>query len=239
MILEETHERQKLYRFAGKVLASRGAETVLDAACGNGEGTRILVEEIQGEIVGLDRDANFIERAEEKKSPRARFVVGDVRKMDFRDSSFDAAVSFHTIEHLNGDDQKQFLGEFLRVLKPHSWFILGTPDRDVWELQGIAGTQPDHIKELTRNEVEDVMTLAGFKILEVYGQELVRSGNFTLRRILNILKKLDVLKIRRFLGEKTLGKIDQGTQPVDLKGDVLLLTPGLRASINIFISRKR
>lgn len=238
MIITETYERQKLYAFAAEFLASHGAGAVLDLACGDGEGSELLARRIPS-VVGVDLDADLI-RSAKQKFPRQNliFKTGDALKTDFPDANFDGIVSSHTLEHFGAEDQLLLLRELQRITKPGGIIIISTPDRTVWRLQGIAGMQKDHIRELTRREAEALFRETGLRLDRVFGQELLRPGNLHLRRFLNFLKKMDVLRLRRILSDRMMASVDEGTQPVILTGEVKELRPGDLSSILIFVCRK-
>lgn len=54
-------------------------------------------------------------------------AVSDVRKIPFRDGSFDAIYSMGTIEHF--DETEEAVGEIFRVLRPGGRAIIGVPNR--------------------------------------------------------------------------------------------------------------
>jgi SAM-dependent methyltransferase len=58
------------------------ASRVLDVGCGNGEFTRVLAEETDGEVIGCDRDAELL-----RESP-FEVVRGDAYSLPFYDGSF-------------------------------------------------------------------------------------------------------------------------------------------------------
>ncbi len=62
-------------------LELRGNETVLDAGCGSGRVTRLLLERLpQGRVIAVDADARMVARAREELGPDA-----DVRHADLAD----------------------------------------------------------------------------------------------------------------------------------------------------------
>jgi SAM-dependent methyltransferase len=54
-------------------------------------------------------------------------AVGDVRRLPFRDASFDAVYSMGTIEHF--DETERAVEEIARVLRPGGRAIVGVPNR--------------------------------------------------------------------------------------------------------------
>lgn len=241
MSLGTARERENLYEFAVELLKARRAGMVLDVACDYGLGTSIIADGSSAKVVGLDIESSAIALARSQYTrPNTSFVEGDARRMSFEDGMFDAAVSMHTIEHMNERDQALFVRELARVLKPEGLLIIATPDGEVWKLQGIANMQEGHIKELSRAELEQVLTENGFAVRGVHGQwPLKKNKSFAFRQFLNVLKRLDVLRIRRFLGKGTIDAVDQKTQPVSLDDNVVPLGPEDRASVNIIVCAKK
>ena len=240
MSLGTLHEREKLYAFAVDFLKSKRAEAVLDVACDYGLGTKILSEGVTGVITGLDIEGEAITAANATYSAaNIKFLRGDARHMEFPDGTFDAIVSFHTIEHITPQEQAAFVRELARVMKPGAPLLIATPDHEVWKLQGIANMQDGHVGELTRHELEDVLTRNGFRVVQTYGQFMLKSTEtFYARRLLNVLKKLDVLKLRRLLGKKVIDNVDIQTQPVSLNDDVVSLGINDKASVNVIVCGK-
>jgi len=102
---------------------------VLDAACGTGYGTKILAD-AAAEVWGVDVDAEAVEYARSKySSPNIHYTVASVDNLPFDDGSFDAVVSFETIEHLPIDAQERFLREIARVLSADGTLIISTPNK--------------------------------------------------------------------------------------------------------------
>ena len=233
-------ERENLYEFAVDFLRSKNPNKVLDVASDYGLGTSILAQGVSGNIVGIDINPESIALAKSQYSaPNTSFVEGDGKHMDFPDGTFDAVVSMHTIEHMGEEDQALFVKELSRVLKPEGRLLIATPDGEVWKLQGIANMQEGHIKELSRRELEEVLTKNGFKVAGAYGQFIMKPGKkFAVRRVLNFLKKLDIFRLRRLLGKKAIDGMDIKTQPVAMDDRVLPLGPNDKASVNVFVCGK-
>lgn len=105
---------------------------VLDIACGEGYGTEILAEEAK-EITGIDIDAAVIQRAKERyKKENLNYMVGDIAAIPFSDCSIDVVISFETIEHVEEEQQKLFLIEIKRILKPDGILVISTPNKAVY-----------------------------------------------------------------------------------------------------------
>jgi GT2 family glycosyltransferase/SAM-dependent methyltransferase len=122
---------------------------VLDVACGEGYGSALLAQ-VARSVTGLDYDATTVAHARVAfGQTNLCFAQGDATALPFADASFDAVVSFETIEHFAGHDA--FLSEIRRVLRPGGMLVISSPDRDFYSGPG---TQPNpfHVRELTRAE---------------------------------------------------------------------------------------
>jgi SAM-dependent methyltransferase len=82
-------------------------ERVLDAGCGTGELTRILREECDGTVVGLDADADLL------ASVPGPTVRGDATRLPFADDTFDLVVCQALL--INLPDPAAAVREFARV----------------------------------------------------------------------------------------------------------------------------
>ncbi len=88
---------------------------ILEVGCGPGALAGALHRWYpQAEVVGLDRDAEFI-RFARKHEPGATFLEGDATGLPFPDGAFDVTVSNTVQEHV---EPSAFFGEQLRVLRP-------------------------------------------------------------------------------------------------------------------------
>ena len=94
--------------------------------------TRILrwAAEQGADAWGIDLSLPIVEQAREtfdRAEQGLSSAVSDVRRIPFRDASFDAVYSMGTIEHFA--ETEQALAEIFRVLKPGGTAILGVPNR--------------------------------------------------------------------------------------------------------------
>jgi len=89
-------------------------DKILEGGCGRGQNVYLL-QHIGYECIGLDYAKNTVELIN-KKIPEIDVRLGDVRKLDFEDNSFDGYWSLGVIEHFyNGYDD--IANEIYRVLK--------------------------------------------------------------------------------------------------------------------------
>lgn len=136
------------YRFASYYT---GGKNVLDVPCGTGYGSYVL-RATKGcepaQIVGIDLDGESIEWAHKLYSrPGVSFKQGTMTNLDVPSGSWDMVLSFEGLEHISPDEQKRYVDEMWRVLRPGGTFIVSTPQKGV-----IPGTPWDKFM-LTREEL--------------------------------------------------------------------------------------
>lgn len=106
-------------------LQLNGDETVMDAGCGTGRLTALLLERLpRGRVVAVDLSRNMLEEARSHLSPRAggrvEFVRADLAALPF-DSAFDGIYStaaFHWVP-----DHASLFRSLYESLKPGGWLV--------------------------------------------------------------------------------------------------------------------
>jgi demethylmenaquinone methyltransferase/2-methoxy-6-polyprenyl-1,4-benzoquinol methylase len=88
---------------------------VLDVACGTGDLSIALFEDIGVRVTGVDFCRPMLERAA-RKEPRIAFVEGDALQLPFEDAVFDAVTIAFGLRNLSNVEQG--LSELRRVLQP-------------------------------------------------------------------------------------------------------------------------
>lgn len=100
---------------------------VLDAGCGKGEFTEVLLKNKKvKKIIGIDITEEMLK--EKNKNLNADFILGDVHKMPFKKNKFDYVVSAFLYRNINPD---KFFEECNRVLKKDGRILIlemGLPD---------------------------------------------------------------------------------------------------------------
>jgi O-antigen biosynthesis protein len=144
---------------------------VLDGACGTGYGTSLLRRAGAGSVEGVDLSEESIEEARILfGAAGVVFRHADLLDLQFPDESFDAVVSFESIEHV--DDDARYVAEMRRVLKRGGVFLCSTPNRTVTN----PGTtiderpyNPYHVREYTAEELRTKLAVE-FDRVELLGQ---------------------------------------------------------------------
>ncbi|MBP6944525.1 class I SAM-dependent methyltransferase [Patescibacteria group bacterium] len=98
------------------------ARYILDLACGDGHLWKTFLEaHPQVSVVGLDSDAQAIERGKKQAPARLDLRVFDAQQM-FEDRLFDVVVAFSAVEHVV--DRPAFLRTVWKALKPGGYAYL-------------------------------------------------------------------------------------------------------------------
>jgi len=186
---------------------------VLDAACGVGYGSAYLARTARN-VVGVDRSADALDYARsEYARPNVQFVEGDLFALPFPDRAFDVVCAFEAIEHL--DDQRAFLSEAARVLRPDGTLLVSTPrvDRTNSEPEN-----PFHRIELSRADFEGLLR-EQFGEVDLYGQRRLQTRRH------RFAQRLDVLGLRRRLPALRPASRLLGTPPtVDVSLDGIAIS---------------
>ncbi len=142
------HEHWHRYHFAAPLVA--GLE-VLDVACGEGYGSALLATRA-ATVIGADIAEAALDHARARYAGTANlgFRQADCAALPFADASFDAVVSFETIEHIVA--QEPFLDEIRRVLRPGGLLILSCPNKTEYS-DRLGVTNEFHVRELYRGEL--------------------------------------------------------------------------------------
>ena len=122
-------------------------------------------------VAGFDLSAEAIGEARGRfQAPELEFAEADVTRLPVPDQSFDLYVSFETIEHL--PDDRGFVAEAVRVLRPGGKFLCSTPNRRLFHPGATLHDRPVnpfHVREYNLQEYEALLR-EFFRHVEWYGQ---------------------------------------------------------------------
>lgn len=220
-----------VYRQVQKLL--KPEDRVLEIGFGEGYGTELLSESCL-EIIGIDVEQEVVPYANDKYgSDKCKFQYYEGGKLPFESSSFDAVVTFQVIEHIK--DDKAFVSEISRVLKPGGTLYVTTPNKATRLKPGEKPWNRFHVREYYAKELQEL--LAGiFPDAHVYGinaTESIREMEFARMKrkgIIGLALKFGVRRIipqafdpffARLIGiVRGYEKVDKSNQ--DVKGSYSL-----------------
>ncbi len=164
------------YLEASKIVSGN----VLEIGAGNGYGVPIIAPRTNKytTIDKYDKQNENIENVE--------FIKMNIPPLiGLADNSYDFVIAFQVIEHIEND--KEFVKEIYRVLKPNGKLIVTTPNKKMSLTRN-----PWHIREYTISELDNLL-MGHFKSVKKMGV----FGNSNIMEYYN-LNKLLVKKITRF-----------------------------------------
>jgi len=137
------YEHVQRYYFATQFCAGK---RVLDVGSGEGYGSNMLAT-VAESVIAIDLAPEATQWAARKYvRTNLNFVCGSATAIPIgRNSSFDVAVCFELLEHI--EEQEELLAEIKRLLKPNGILILSTPNRSTYSDEP-GYKNPFHKKEL-------------------------------------------------------------------------------------------
>jgi ubiquinone/menaquinone biosynthesis C-methylase UbiE len=106
-----------------------GAKSVLDAGCGAGQFTEIVLERCnpKAKITCFDLSLEMLRRGRKKNlNGRTMPAAADITRLPYRDASFDRVICGWVLEHL--PDPRTGLREIARVLEPGGQLLILTTE---------------------------------------------------------------------------------------------------------------
>ena len=162
---------------------------VVELGCGSGYGTASLAPSARL-LVGVDRVAPDAAH----RAPGPRYLRADLRRLPLRPASFDAALSFQVIEHL--EDPGLLVHAMARCLRPDGFALVSTPNLAMSD-----GVNPYHVREYRAQELADVLR-EGFAEVELFGVGMsapVRAYMAARSARIRQIMRLDPLRLRERL----------------------------------------
>lgn len=156
------------YYFAAQFVREK---IIVDCACGTGMGTKIFLSAGAKQVAACDLWPAAIETAKRQVSAEnTKFYLADGEFLPFPNDFAEVYISLETIEHIR--DDKLFLAEAKRVLRPNGIFICSTPNRLISNPGETSANKPWnklHIREYSPAEFLDLLKL-NFNQVDLYGQ---------------------------------------------------------------------
>ncbi len=105
---------------------------------------------------------------------KLKFIVGDVTNLDLEDESYDVVVSFSTIDHITGKENRlKAISEMFRVLKRGGYLVVTVPNS--WDFYYSYHSNKRQRKgkaifgyeyQFSPLELKRMLTMSGFKIID-------------------------------------------------------------------------
>jgi len=130
-----------------------------------------MMAENAARVTGVDISVDAVRHARSRYGHQANleFVSASCDSLPFPDASFDLAISFETIEHI--ETQQAFIAELARVLRPDGVLLLSSPNKRLYS-DAHDYHNEFHVRELYRDELEELLR-ATFSHRSWLGQKLL------------------------------------------------------------------
>lgn len=156
------------YYFAKDVL--NNCNRVLDVACGDGYGTKVLSEKIKY-VVGVDRNKDYLNIAKSKyNNDNIEYKCIDVDKETIV-GKYDGIVCLETLEHLKYSDS--FLNNLYNILDENGVMILSVPNSKYEIVENGHNKDSFHLHIFKYKDITKKLQKVGFYIKKVYGQSYI------------------------------------------------------------------
>lgn len=184
------HQRLLKAYIAAKSMVSGD---LLEVGCGEGRGVTELLDRVDS-YLGLDKIQEVIDKLQ-AKYPAATFKQAVIPPFqDIPTERFDRVVSFQVIEHI--EDDRLFLQEIYRVLKPGGKAIISTPN-----IRHTLSRNPWHIREYTSSELKTLCEEVFDKVeaMGIGGNQKVWDYHEANRKSVNKIMRFDVFDLQHKL----------------------------------------
>lgn len=143
---------------------------VLDLGSGEGYGADLLARTARS-VVGVDIAADAVEHASVRYGRESvGFVVGSITDASsVEPEAYDVVVCFEALEHV--EEHKDLIAVVRKALRPGGLFVTSTPERMAYNEDRSGGGNPYHVRELARDEFNDLLT-GSFENVAMFEQQI-------------------------------------------------------------------
>lgn len=148
--------------------------SVLDLGCGSGDPAGVEIAR-EHQVTGVDISQGQIDLAR-RSVPAGCFIHGDAGSVEFPAASFDAVVSFYTLEHIPREEHETILRRIHHWLRPGGFLLISL---EAGEAEGVIAQWlgvPMYFSCFGPETVKQLVRLAGFEIVETAIETQVERG---------------------------------------------------------------
>lgn len=148
--------------------------SVLDLGCGSGDPADIEISK-KHEVTGVDISEVQIKLAR-KNVPGGNFIHGDAGTVEFPSTSFDAVISFYTLEHIPREEHEAILRRIHQWLRAGGYLLLSMEAGDFDDVTGEWLGVPMFISCFDPETMKQMVNEAGFELCETAIETQVEQG---------------------------------------------------------------
>ncbi|WP_395374476.1 class I SAM-dependent DNA methyltransferase [Marinicella sp. W31] len=168
------YEKAWLARFQN-LLPNGG--TILDIGCGTGEPIAQYFIEQGFQVTGIDFSSNMIALAQ-LRFPLHAWHLMDMRSLKI-DEKFDGIIAWHSFFHLNPEEQRKTLLDFINLLNPNGALLL-TIGNTEGEVTGEIGDEKVYHASLSCDEYTSLLEVSNMQVIKVMIEDPECSGTSVL-----------------------------------------------------------
>lgn len=150
------------WNLALSVAGGLEGKAVLDAGCGDGFFTSLILKKNPKSVSGVDYSVQAISFAKEK-CEGAEFKAEDLSATSFRENLFDVVFLIEVFEHIPNNKKKEIVDELYRILKPGGRLIVSVPSINLPVVD-------KHEEHFTKGSLEKSFC-APFVLVKIVGQD--------------------------------------------------------------------
>lgn len=149
--------------------------TVLDLGCGSGDPVALRIAQ-EHHVTGVDISEAQIDLARQSV-PAGQFIQGDLGSVNFPPASFDAVVSFYTLEHLPRAEHAAILQRIASWLRPGGLLLLSLEAGDYDDVLGTWLGVPMFLSCFDPDTTRSLVEAAGLTIVETAIEPQLEQGH--------------------------------------------------------------
>lgn len=164
-----------MYQQIKQVLPRSQKIKLLDLGCGYGRISKEILKEFpQSSTIGIDISDTYVNLYNKNLSPRGKAVIGNIKKLPFQKSLFDAVFVVTSLMYIiDPSDQKKVMREIFRVLKPEGRLVVIERDPRGYSLVTMGGLvaklRGQKFKEIPAVSIEPKVVM---KLVNQYGGQI-------------------------------------------------------------------
>ncbi len=153
-------------------------EKVLEIGCGNGSFMKMLINQKNINVTGLELNSYAVEKCKKEGLNTHNLLIEDFAVN--HKNEFDAVCSFQVLEHVYAI--KSFIESSLEVLKSGGQLIISVPDSSPYAMRhdkyAILNLPPHHIGLWNRETFEKLTTIFPLELIDVqYSEQMSIKGD--------------------------------------------------------------
>lgn len=163
-------------RWLRKVLDRLPSDSaVLDLGCGSGEPADVAIAQ-EHAVTGVDISQAQIALAR-ANVPTGHFLHADLGSIAFPDASFDAVVTFYTLEHLPRGEHGTIIERIYQWLRNGGYFLIGTEAGDIEEIVSEWLGVPMYFSCFDAQTLKQMVLDSGFEIVETATETQIEAND--------------------------------------------------------------